>query len=142
MKLPAPIVEAFNDSLDLCVADPSFFERFYQRFTTSSADIERLFESVPMKRQQRALKASLYTTLMAADGNEPAIEHLRALGAVHARLGIRREHFSLWLDCLMATVEETPAIETTTAVQEAWRRVLEMAVEIMLEPVESASGAP
>lgn len=135
MRLPAPIVEAFNDSLDLCVADPTFFDRFYDRFIAASPDVERLFESVSMKRQKRALKASLYTTLMAADGNEPAIEHLRALGAVHARLGVRREHFDLWLACLLATVEQTPAIETE-AVQEAWRRVLELAVEIMLEPVE------
>ena len=140
MKLPAPIVEAFNDSLDLCVADATFFERFYRRFIASSSEVERLFESVPMQRQHRALKASLYTTLMAADGNKPAIEHLRALGAGHARLGIRRKHFQLWLDCLLATVEETPAIESA-AVQEAWRRVLELAVEIMLEPAVSGPGS-
>ena len=130
MRLPAPVVEAFNDSLDLCVADPTFFDRFYGRFTGASSEIAAMFRAVPMVRQKRMLKASLYTALMAADGNEAALEHLAALGTQHSHLGLRRRHYELWLACLVASVEETPAIERA-GVEEAWRRVLERAVEIM-----------
>ena len=132
MQLPATVIEAFNDSLDLCVGDPTFFDRFYDRFTGRSEEVDRMFQTVPMARQKRALKASLYTTLMAADGNEPAIRHLHSLGDMHRRLGIRRGHYELWLACLVATVDETPAIDGP-AVQEAWQRVLERAIELMVE---------
>ncbi len=132
MRLPNFVIEAFNDSLDQCVGDPTFLDRFYDRFIASSPDLPAFFANTAMDRQKRALKASLYTALMVADGNQAATAHLRTLGELHRRLGIDDRHYRLWLDSLTATVAETEAVEQNSAVEESWKKVLGCSIDIMV----------
>ncbi len=132
MRLPDFVIEAFNDSLDQCVGDPTFLDRFYDRFIASSPDLPAFFADTAMDRQKRALKASLYTALMVADGNRAATAHLRTLGELHRNLGIDERHYQLWLDSLTATVAETEAVGQDAAVEESWKQVLECSIRIMI----------
>ena len=137
MRLPDFVIEAFNDSLDQCVGDATFLDRFYDRFIAASPEVPAFFANTAMDRQKRALKASLYTALMVADGNRAATAHLRTLGELHRRLGIREGHYELWLESLTATVAETEAVEQSSVVEESWKQVLECSIKIMIGEDES-----
>lgn len=130
MTLSEDDIRLFNDSLDCCVGNPRFLDVFYDRFIGSSGEIAEKFAGTDMTRQKRALKASLYTAMLAADGNQPAIEHLTRLGHHHAALRIRSDHFELWRDCLIAAVQETGGMLDVRA-PEVWRAVLDVAIRLM-----------
>lgn len=133
-------IQIFNDSLDHCIAQPEFLDIFYEKLIGGSEAVAAKFEGVDMGHQKRALKASLYTAMLAADGNEPAIEHLRQLSVTHRGLSIQPEHYDLWLDCLIATVRESGGA-FDVRVESAWRHVLEVAIGIMKHDPLSTEAA-
>ena len=138
MKPTENEIRLFNDSLDRCVADARFMDLFYAKFMGSSPVIAAMFSRVDMTRQKRALKASLYTAMLAADGNEPALEHLRRLSESHRERQIDAELYDRWLECLIASARECDAVPDAD-VAAAWRIVLRAAIDIMIgisEPPE------
>ena len=130
MKLSEDQIERFNDSLDRCVANPRFLEIFYNRFTQGSPRVAKLFAGTDMRRQKRALKASLYTAMLAADGNRPAVDHLTALGERHHDLGVEAELYDYWLETLLSAVAECGGIEDEQT-EAVWRQVLSGAIHLM-----------
>ena len=141
MNLPEDDIRIFNDSLDQCVANPRFMDIFYDKFIAAKSDIAERFAGVDMARQKRALKASLYSAMLAADGNPPAIEHLERLSATHRDLAVTDEHYELWRECLIAAVKECGQT-VDTRVERAWRGVLAVAIAIMQgKTVEIRGGA-
>ena len=130
MPLTESEIQLFNDTLDLCVADPQFLERFYRTFVGHSPEIARLFAQTDMRRQHRALKASLYTTMLAADQNAAAISHLQALGERHRELGVADRDYDTWLECILAAVEAT--VEGyDEEIESVWRRVLAVGIAVL-----------
>ena len=130
MKLAEDEIALFNDGLDRCVADPKFLETFYQRFVEGSSRVAELFAATDMRHQEKALKASLYTAMMAADDNRPALDHLKVLGQRHRDLGIEPELYELWLETLLAAAQESGAL-TDVRAPDVWRRVLGVAIRAM-----------
>jgi hemoglobin-like flavoprotein len=130
MKLAEDEIQLFNDSLDRCVANPLFLDVFYDRFVGGSAAVAAKFADTDMRRQKRALKASLYTAMLAADGNEPALSHLEWLRDRHRGLGVAAGDYGYWLDCLLATVRECGG-EIDVRTERAWRKVLDVAIRVM-----------
>ena len=130
MLLTEAEIQLFNDSLDRCLADPSFLDAFYERFLGSSEVVAKRFAGTDMRRQKRALRASLYTAMLAADGNEPALAHLLALRERHRVLGIAAEEYDGWLECLLTTVRQHGG-EVDVRTERTWRRVLEVAIRTM-----------
>jgi hemoglobin-like flavoprotein len=130
MTLSEDDIRLFNDSLDCCVGNPRFLDIFYDRFVGSSGEIAEKFTGTNMARQKRALKASLYTAMLAADGNPPAIEHLERLGHHHAALRIKSEHFEQWRECLITAVRESGGM-LDVRTPEVWRAVLDVAIRLM-----------
>lgn len=139
MAISQEQIRIFNDSLDRCIANPRFMEIFYERFIGGSPEIAAKFTNTDMKRQHRTLKASLYTAMLAADGNPPALSHLAWLRDHHHDLGIEDEHYERWLECLLAAVRECGG-EIDVRVERAWRDVLELAIQVMKSPAGSAVG--
>lgn len=129
MNVSEEEIQIFNDSLDRLCCEPGFLDDFYRRFPGASAAVAASFANTDMRRQKRALKASLYTAMLAADGNRPAIAHLELLRDRHRHLGIVDEHYDLWLDCLVASAREC-GWELDVRVERAWRKVLAVAVAI------------
>ena len=130
MSVPEEQIRIFNDSLDRCVANPRFLDVFYERFIGGSEAVAAMFGETDMRRQKRALKASLYTAMLAADGNRPAIEQLHDLSRRHRERGISPELYDLWLECLIDTVRQCGgAFDVRT--ERAWRSVLAVAIDIM-----------
>ena len=130
MRLPEEDIRIFNDSLDRLIADPRSLDMFYDKFIGGSEAVAAKFAQTDMQHQKRALKASLYTAMLAADGNQPAIEHLRGLRRIHRDLDVEPEHYDLWLDCLIDTVRECGG-GFDVRIERVWRDVLGVAIEIM-----------
>ncbi len=133
MKLAEEEIQLFNDTLDRCVANPRFLDAFYDRFVGGSEAVAAKFIDTDMRRQKRALKASLYTAMLAADGNQPAIRHLEWLRDRHRGLGVAAADYDYWLDCLLTTVRECGG-EIDIRTERVWRDVLGAAIGIMTEP--------
>ena len=136
MTLSEEQIRIFNDSLDRCIASPRFLRAFYDRFIGGSEEVAAKFRGTDMKRQRRALKASLYTAMLAADGNRPALKQLEWLRDRHHGLEIEDEHYELWQSCLLAAVRECGG-DFDVRVEGAWRDVLQVAIGVMKSPVSS-----
>lgn len=141
MKPTENDIRIFNDSLDRCVANPRFMDIFYDKFITGSEDVATRFEGIDMSRQKRALKASLYTAMLAADGNQPALEHLRQISRRHRDMQVAAAHYDLWLECLIDSARECGGMVDAGAAV-AWQRVLLIAINIMRADPETPAGEP
>ncbi len=144
MRLPEEDIRIFNDSLDRLIAHPRSLDMFYETFIDGSEAVAAKFADTDMHHQKRALKASLYTAMFAADGNQPALEQLHDLGRSHRALDIAPEHYDLWLDCLIGTVREC-AGTFDVRIERVWRDVLGVAIDIMRDEVTAdprPGGAP
>lgn len=135
MRLPEEDIRIFNDSLDRLIAHPRSLDLFYDKFIGSSETVAAKFAGIDMQHQRRALKASLYTAMLAADGNQPAIEQLRRLCQTHHALAIGSELYDLWLECLLDTVREC-AGTLDVRTENVWRDVLAVAIKIMRDEVQ------
>jgi hemoglobin-like flavoprotein len=127
-------LEIFNDSLERCQADPAFLSRFYEIFISSDAAVAEKFARTDLKRQQLALKASLFMLLQASARNPPreTIAHLERIAERHDRrhLDIKPEMYDLWLDAMLQAVREFDR-RYSAEVDRAWRQVLARGIELM-----------
>lgn len=130
MRLPDEDIRIFNDSLDRLIAHPRSLDSFYEKFISGSEIVAAKFEHTDMAHQKRALKASLYTAMFAADGNQPAIEQLRVLSHRHRAQDIGPELYDLWLETLIETARECGG-NFDVRIERAWRDVLAVAIDIM-----------
>ena len=127
-------MQAFDESLKRCNANPGFLDRFYEKFLASSPAVREKFAKTDFVHQKRALRASLHTMLLAAEQEETGPErYLRDLAAQHSRggLDIGAELYDLWLDSLLATVRECDP-EFTPEIEEAWESIMSVGIRYIL----------
>ena len=101
-----------------------FFDRFYENFLASSERIREKFEATDMERQVTVLQKGLYhliTFYLTKTDNQ----FLRDIATTHSKdyYGIDLDLYDLWLDALLATVEEMDP-EYNGDLQLAWRIVM------------------
>lgn len=130
MRVSEEYIELFNDSLERCIADPTFMDAFYDTFIGGSPEVAAMFVSTPMRRQKRLLKASLFTAMLAADDNLPAKEQLRRLAERHHHLHIPPELFDFWLESLISAARKCGG-ELDVRTEAAWRAVLGIAIDFV-----------
>jgi hemoglobin-like flavoprotein len=120
-------------SLQRCLAQAGFLDAFYDRFLAASPLVREKFARTDFVRQKRALRASLYLMLLAAqDDTASAARYLADLARVHGARGLEigAELYDLWLDCLLETVAATDP-EHTPALREAWEQVMLVGIHYM-----------
>ncbi|MBX7197592.1 MAG: globin [Sandaracinaceae bacterium] len=107
--VPPDSLPVFQASLERCLGDSTFTQRFYARFLLSSDEVAQRFAHVDLKRQSNVLRSSLYLVLRGAMGYEDGREHLENVAHTHGRLGIDipRHLYDYWLDCLVLAARET-----------------------------------
>jgi hemoglobin-like flavoprotein len=128
------IIRTFDASLRRCDASPDFLDRFYERFLSSSPKVQEKFARTNFERQKRLLRASFYLILLAAEDpdSDPGV-YLEKMAIRHsaADLDVGAELYDLWLDSLLAVVEECdPAFDSE--VEEAWDRMMGIGISYML----------
>ena len=129
------ILKRFDESLRRCNSNAEFFDRFYDRFITSSPKVREKFTHTDFVRQRRALRASLHLMPLAAEDPENGPQrYLTDLALRHSRkqLNIGSELYDLWLDSLLETVQEFDP-EFTPEVAAAWEEVMMVGIQYMLK---------
>lgn len=128
------MLEVFDDSLRRCSSDKRFFDRFYERFLASSPKVREKFAHTDFVRQKRALRASLYLILMAAQDPDKGPDfYLGEVAKRHgsAQLGIGAELYDLWLDSLLATAREFDP-EYGPEVEQAWEDTMAIGIRYLV----------
>lgn len=127
----------FQASLDRCLGDPVFLQRFYARFLLADERVASRFGKTDLRRQAAVLRSSLYLVLRAAQGHPDGIQHLRDVGSTHSQrgYGITREEYAIWLRTLIDVAKEIDASWDDSA-ETAWRACLEPCVEIVVSHAE------
>lgn len=125
--------QAFNASLERCMADGTFLDRFYARFLLSSEVVAEKFAKTAMDKQARVLRTSLYLMSRAAQNKEDGRAHLAKIAKSHGRneLDIAPGLYAYWLDCLLMAVQETDR-QFDPALKVAWRVVFEDSIAVMV----------
>jgi hemoglobin-like flavoprotein len=126
------LLDVVDRSLQRCLCSgPRFLDLFYEKFMAASPAVREKFSRTDFVRQKRALRASLWMMLMAAEDEAGGPErYLALLADVHGARGIGAELYDLWLDSLLATVEECDP-QHAPEVRDAWEQVMMVGIHYM-----------
>ncbi len=116
-------IEVFNDSLARCLRGEQFFQRFYELFLESSAEVREKFQETDFRKQRRMLQSSFYMLVeYVALGWPECQAYLERIAAAHGKHGrdIPPHLYDLWLDCLLRAVRERDELYSKE-VEGAWR---------------------
>ena len=126
--------QTFDASLARCNACPAFLDRFYAIFLASSPKVREKFAHTDFVRQKAALQAS-FGAMLAASRDEPAgpRQDLNDLAERHSsrQLNIGAELYDLWLDSLVAAVQECDP-QYDGPVRDAWEEVMMVGIGYLL----------
>jgi hemoglobin-like flavoprotein len=123
-------LQLFDESFQRCNNDPRFLDLFYETFLDSSPKVREKFANTNFVRQKRALRASLYTMLLAAqDGPD---KYLKKLSDRHGSkdLNVGAEYYDLWLDSLLSTAQQCDPL-FSPEIREAWEQVMLVGVKYL-----------
>jgi hemoglobin-like flavoprotein len=121
-----PEIELFNDSLARCQRRGRLFERFYELFLASSAEVRDKFRDTDFRKQRRMLQTSFYMLVEYVTLGWPECEaYLERIAAAHGRQGrdISPHLYDVWLDCLVRAVKELDD-QYSAEVESAWRYMM------------------
>jgi len=126
------VTELFNQSLDRCLTQPGFMDRFYEIFLNSSEEVVDKFANTNFHRQKRMLRLSLYLIVSIGQSMPEAESHFERIAEQHSRsqLDIKPALYDLWLTSLLKAVSEfDPNFDKQ--LEEAWRKTLAYGIEFM-----------
>jgi hemoglobin-like flavoprotein len=125
-------IELFNDSLERCASGRRLFDRFYELFVTSSAEVAAKFANTDFRVQNRAVRVSFYMIMSTIEQKPEGDVHLERIAAQHSRRGldIRPHLYDQWLECLIQAVRECDPVFSEET-EQAWRRVMRVGIEVM-----------
>jgi len=134
-------MELFHSSLERCLGEGGFVERFYEILREISPEIARKFEETDFTVQKRKLTASLYMTMLLDDHSPESVVHFERIAQLHSRsaLDIRPELYEGWVESLIAAAREFDRFFDEET-EQAWRHLLEPAVEFMKARYERPAG--
>ncbi|BFM10054.1 globin [Simiduia litorea] len=121
----------FNDSYERIMARGSdvFYQRFYDHFIAASPEVAKAFVNTDMKRQYEMLSLSLMQ-IMSFASDRRSNPYIEKIANIHARLNISGNLFTLWAQCLIATVREMDD-HYDAHVELAWRVTIAPGLEFM-----------
>jgi hemoglobin-like flavoprotein len=125
---------AVRESLDRCVENPVFLDRFYEVFLASSPKVREKFAHTNFTRQKVALQWSLRGMVSLTMGADAEMEaHLGEVAEEHSRekLGIGAELYDLWLDSLLQTVKECDP-QCDEELLASWESVMQVGIRYFL----------
>jgi hemoglobin-like flavoprotein len=119
-------------SLERCMTESGFLERFYELFLASSPEVRERFTTTNFERQRRALSSSLVLMVLALDGGAPARAYMDQVAERHSRgaLDIPPAMYDGWLDCLMLAAREFDP-QFDDALEQDWRATLAEGIALM-----------
>lgn len=140
------LVDRVMQSFGRCTTSKDFFDRFYAAFLASSPEIAVMFKNTDMGKQKQLLNASLNFVLMYAKNPDGAFtrDKLEQIGQIHDRshVNVRPNMYPLWVESLLKTVKETEGSRFDAGLEQAWRKTLAPAIDLLKSKYEPAVGQP
>lgn len=123
--------ELFKESLQRCITDIAFLDRFYRIFQDASEDVRNKFKKTDFVHQKFILRASLYIMETVADSGQPT-PALVDLAKKHDRnhYAVKAELYDIWLDAMIMAVADTDP-DYTEEIGLAWRQAMEAGIAVM-----------
>lgn len=107
---------------------------FYKKYLDRYPDIRRFFEKTDMVHQAVMLRMALTMIEQYYQHHYEAMEdYMRVLGFRHMRLGISRELYADWRDCMLETLEEFHGSDWHDALEQQWTDAINQSIERILE---------
>lgn len=124
--------DQFLASLARCQQSPEFLRLFYNRFMTSSEEIQHRFRLTDFDQQVLMLASSLRTSALAIGGDREGLMELNKLALSHDRYhhNAKPEWYDLWLDALVQTAAESDP-EWSDDLAHVWRHELGYVIQHM-----------
>jgi len=117
-----------------------FYGKFYQNLFALCPDVEPHFRHVDMARQYQILNRAIHLMLSVRPESGAEREQLRQVAVKHARLGLTRRHYDLFLEALVRTLRECHG--EGAASLEAWQGTVAPALDFMWQcQVESGQAS-
>jgi hemoglobin-like flavoprotein len=86
--------------------EKAFFGRFYRNLFALAPEVERFFQAIDMERQYGMLNRAIHALLEFDPASPKAQAQLAEMAGRHAKLGLTRRHYDLFLQALLKAVEE------------------------------------
>ena len=106
--------------------------RFYERFFLQYPQIVPLFEGVSTTGQQKKFLASLLLVIQGLDEKEVTNDYLQGLSARHIHYGVKKEHYPMITENLLAVFAEFSGKKWTAQLSQAWENTLNNITTVML----------
>jgi hemoglobin-like flavoprotein len=115
-----------------CCMRPTFFDDFYNDFTSTSAAVRAKFTKTDFAKQKALLRQGIAYLIMFNSGSPSASSAIRKLGETHckSRLNIEPAMYELWLGALLRTVRKHDP-QFTPELGADWRSVLNKGIAAM-----------
>jgi 7,8-dihydro-6-hydroxymethylpterin-pyrophosphokinase len=130
MQIPLKTITEAKQSLNRCLKNPAFLDRFYQLFLSSSDVIKEKFKNTSFNNQKIVLKASLHIMLLLAQGKLSETATLKKMAERHSRrdLDIDPIFYHNWLECMIQAANVSDP-EFTRDTEQAWREALSPGID-------------
>lgn len=129
-------LDEVTESFRRCRSDKQFIQTFYDVFLAKSPEIAAKFTKTNFKLQKLLLRESLLMVLAFHLSMSGAREEIVELGARHQKtLGVKPEHYTMWLDALCEAVRRHDP-QCTDELEAKWREALQKPIELMTAPLE------
>lgn len=109
-----------------------FFARFYELLFAAAPGTRKLFKS-PLEQQADKLSTSLTMVVAQLRCPDAIRPMLLELGAGHVAYGVLPAHYAVFRAVFVRTLEEAIGPGWNSQLAVAWRRALELTVDVMLE---------
>lgn len=126
--------DQFLQSLDRCMENEKFIPAFYDRFLSTSDEIRDKFRHTDFEQQNKMLLRSLRLAAGATAGDPESLRELRERARTHDRdhLNIEAQHYDIWLESVIETVQEFDE-EWDETVETTWRTILGYVISYMVK---------
>lgn len=124
-------LDEVTESFRRCRSDKAFIQTFYDVFLAKSPEIASKFAHTNFKLQKLLLRESLLMVLAFHLSMSGAREEIVELGTRHQVLGVKPEHYAMWLDALCEAIRRHDPLYTSD-LETKWRDALQKPIELMI----------
>jgi hypothetical protein len=129
MTVAANTINIVKESMQRCLAQPLFMDRFYEAFMMLPW-VQEKFKNSNMAMQKIVLKSSLHLMLNVAKGSPGASMHKLAILHDRNNRDVLPEQYQHWLNAMVNAVKATDT-QFTSEIEMAWRDVMQPGINFM-----------
>ncbi|MGZ3652746.1 MAG: globin domain-containing protein [Bdellovibrionota bacterium] len=116
-------------------------EHFYDELFSKNPEAKRIFKGVKFDKQHVALATALSHAVDYLEDGEHLTDYFTKMGERHAGYGVKKEHFPLVAQALLATLAFYFEGNWTSELEAQWTGVIQFAAGAMIQGMEKTEAA-